>query len=113
MINNIATFQERFILPLLLIVWSVWSFLMIIKTFDMEKHIVESIETYVDLFYTPKINELKSLQKKIDEAEDKKNLINQNSWGRKMEINETQEYMWLIKLIESNQSKIKQIIEEL
>jgi hypothetical protein len=60
---------------------------------------------------TEKIRELKRLQKEIDEAEKERSEITQNSWHTE-NIDIGRDF-YLIELIESNQSKIKQIIEEL
>lgn len=64
---------------------------------------------YLDL--KNKAKELKRLQKEIDEAEERINEATQSLWGT--DLNEDSIHLEMLELIEENQSKIKQIIEEL
>ena len=80
----------------------------------MTKFTGKQLQQYIDLCYTPKIQELKRLQKEIDEAYYSNNSIIVKGWGNTKNDYESGDYYEPnYELIKSNQSKIKQIIEEL
>jgi hypothetical protein len=60
-----------------------------------------------------KIQELKRLQKEIDEAEKERTRLMQDSFGKDPFCEEFIRMNELYSIVNSNQSKIKQIIEEL
>lgn len=67
--------------------------------------------TTTDLFKS--IKELKRLQKEIDEADEERTTIICRNWGFGKQGNDDEEHQILMDIIESNQLKIKQIIESL
>lgn len=68
---------------------------------------------YLKISHTDIFEDLKRLQKEIDEAEEKRTTIICRTWGFGEQGNDDEEHQILMDIIESNQLKIKQIIESL